>query len=85
MSDTKIIAVVGATGAQGGGLARALLADPDEGFALRAITRDPSSDRARALSDAGAEVKAFVRYEVGEGIEKKVEDFAAEVASQLNA
>ena len=40
MADKKIIAVVGATGAQGGGLARAILADPNGGFAARAITRD---------------------------------------------
>ncbi len=56
MSDKKIIAVVGATGAQGGGLARAILDDPDGGFALRALTRDPSKDAARALADRGAEV-----------------------------
>ncbi len=41
MADKKLIAVVGATGAQGGGLARAILADPDGGFAVRALTRDP--------------------------------------------
>jgi uncharacterized protein YbjT (DUF2867 family) len=52
----KIIAVVGATGSQGGGLARAILADPDGGFAVRAITRDASSEKARALADLGAEV-----------------------------
>jgi uncharacterized protein YbjT (DUF2867 family) len=56
MSDSKVIAVVGATGHQGGGLARAILADPDGGFACRALTRNPSSDAARALADAGAEV-----------------------------
>lgn len=56
MADQKIIAVVGATGAQGGGLARAVLADPGGGFALRALTRDPSKDAARALADQGAEV-----------------------------
>ena len=39
MPDKKVIAVVGATGAQGGGLARAILADPDGGFAVRALTR----------------------------------------------
>ena len=43
MADKKIIAVVGATGAQGGGLARAILEDPDGGFAFRAITRDAST------------------------------------------
>ena len=56
MSDKKLIAVVGATGAQGGGLARAILADPEGGFAVRALTRDPSKDAAKALADQGAEV-----------------------------
>ena len=37
MNDSKIIAIVGATGAQGGGLARAILADPDGGFAVRIL------------------------------------------------
>lgn len=55
MSDTRLIVVTGATGAQGGGLARAILADSD-GFALRAVTRDPDTERARALAEAGAEV-----------------------------
>ena len=56
MADSKIIAVVGATGAQGGGLARAILDDPDGGFRCRALTRNPGSDAARALADKGAEV-----------------------------
>lgn len=56
--DKKIIAVIGATGSQGGGLARAILADPSGGFACRAITRDPSKDAAKALAAAGAEVVA---------------------------
>jgi uncharacterized protein YbjT (DUF2867 family) len=56
MSDKKIIAVTGATGAQGGGLARAILADPEGGFAVRALTRDPGSEKARALAASGAEV-----------------------------
>ena len=56
MSDKKIIAVVGATGAQGGGLVRAILKDPSGGFAARAITRDPRSDKARALAALGAEI-----------------------------
>ena len=56
MAANKIIAVTGATGAQGGGLVRAILEDPDGGFAARAITRDPGSDKAKALADAGAEV-----------------------------
>jgi uncharacterized protein YbjT (DUF2867 family) len=56
VSERKIIAVVGATGAQGGGLVRAILADPQSPFAVRAITRDPNSDAAKALAAAGAEV-----------------------------
>jgi len=56
MADKKIIAVVGATGTQGGGLARAILADPNGGFAVRAITRDPNKDNAKALAAKGAQV-----------------------------
>lgn len=58
MSDRKIIAVVGATGSQGGGLVRAILNDPAGGFAVRAITRNVNSDQARALAALGAEVVA---------------------------
>jgi uncharacterized protein YbjT (DUF2867 family) len=54
--EQRAIAVVGATGAQGGGLARAILADTAGGFTCRAITRDPGKDAAKALADAGAEV-----------------------------
>lgn len=49
------------------------------------FVKDPDQKVAGLLSDTGASVNRFIRYEVGEGIEKKVEDFAAEVASQLNA
>ena len=49
------------------------------------FVKDPDQKVSQLLASAGAEIKGFVRYEVGEGIEKKVEDFAAEVASQLNA
>jgi len=58
MAERKIIAVVGATGAQGGGLVRAIAADPGSGFVARAITRDVDSDKARALAKLGAEVVA---------------------------
>ena len=58
MADKKIIAVVGATGAQGGGLIRAILEDPAGGFSARAITRDVNSDKAKALRQAGADVVA---------------------------
>jgi uncharacterized protein YbjT (DUF2867 family) len=56
MTDKKIIAVVGATGQQGGGLARAILDDPAGQFAVRAITRRSDSDAAKALAGRGAEV-----------------------------
>jgi uncharacterized protein YbjT (DUF2867 family) len=56
MSDRKIIAVVGATGAQGGGLIRAIMADPTGEFAVRAVTRNPGSEKARALKRAGVEI-----------------------------
>ena len=54
----KVIAVVGATGAQGGGLVRAILNDKNGPFTARAITRNVNSDKAKALADAGAEVVA---------------------------
>jgi hypothetical protein len=54
----KVIAVLGATGGQGGGLCRAILADPGGGFSCRAITRDPGKDKAKELAAAGAEVVA---------------------------
>jgi uncharacterized protein YbjT (DUF2867 family) len=56
VSENKIIAVLGATGAQGGGLVRAILADRSGRFRARAITRNVTSEKARALASAGAEV-----------------------------
>ncbi len=56
MADKKVIAVVGATGAQGGGLVNAILDDSNGGFVARVLTRDPSSDKAKALAARGAEV-----------------------------
>jgi uncharacterized protein YbjT (DUF2867 family) len=58
MSRTKLIAVAGATGSQGGGLARAILADADSEFAVRALTRNVDSASARELASLGAEVVA---------------------------
>lgn len=58
MTDKKIIAVLGATGAQGGGLARAILNDESSPFAVRALTRNPESDKAKELEKLGAEVVA---------------------------
>ena len=65
MAQQKIIAVVGATGAQGGGLVRAILADPNGGFKIRAITRDVTTDKARELAALGAEVVAGDVDDVG--------------------
>ncbi len=53
---TKTIAVLGATGAQGGGMVRAILADPSGEFGVRALARNPQSAQAQALVAAGAEV-----------------------------
>ncbi|MDP3910123.1 MAG: NmrA/HSCARG family protein [Gemmatimonadales bacterium] len=58
MLEKKIIAVVGATGAQGGGLVRALMRDKAGPFTARALTRDVNSDKARALATLGAELVA---------------------------
>jgi len=58
MADKKIIAIVGATGAQGGGLVRAILDDRQGPFVARALTRDVSSDKAKALAAQGVEVVA---------------------------
>jgi uncharacterized protein YbjT (DUF2867 family) len=58
MSDKKIIVVAGATGAQGGGLVRAIQNDPTGGFTARALTRDVNSDKAKQLAALGAEVVA---------------------------
>jgi uncharacterized protein YbjT (DUF2867 family) len=58
MAERKIIAVVGATGAQGSGLVRAIQGDPSGGFTARALTRNVDSEKARDLAKLGAEVVA---------------------------
>jgi uncharacterized protein YbjT (DUF2867 family) len=50
--------VLGASGAQGGGVARAILSDPGSEFGVRALTRHPESEKAKALAAAGAEIVA---------------------------
>ncbi len=52
----RLIVVTGATGAQGGGLVRALLNDPKKTFAVRAVTRNPESPKALELTRRGAGV-----------------------------
>jgi uncharacterized protein YbjT (DUF2867 family) len=56
MAAKKVITVFGATGAQGGGLVRAICADTNSEFTARAVTRDVNSDKAKALAKLGAEV-----------------------------
>lgn len=58
MAENKIIAIMGATGAQGGSLVRAIMSDKSSGFIARAITRDVNSEKAKALGKLGAEVVA---------------------------
>ncbi len=58
MLDKKVIAIIGATGAQGGGLVRAIQADRQGPFVARAITRKLESEKARALAELGVEVVA---------------------------
>jgi len=65
MAEKKVIAVVGATGAQGGGLVRAILNDPKGGFAARALTRDANSPKAKELAKLGAEVVAADVDDIG--------------------
>jgi uncharacterized protein YbjT (DUF2867 family) len=58
MSERKVIAILGATGAQGGGLVRAILNDPNGGFAARVLTRDVNGAKAKEFEKLGAEVVA---------------------------
>jgi uncharacterized protein YbjT (DUF2867 family) len=58
MADKKIIAVMGATGGQGGGLVRAIQADAAGPYRARGITRNPGSEKAKAIAQAGAELVA---------------------------
>ncbi|GAA1618805.1 NmrA/HSCARG family protein [Kribbella sancticallisti] len=56
MTSKKIIAVVGGTGSQGGGLVRAILDDWNGPFSVRVLTRDPGSVKAKEFAARGAEV-----------------------------
>ena len=56
MTEKNVVAIVGATGAQGGGLARAILDDQSSVFSVRALTRRPASDRAAVLASRGATI-----------------------------
>jgi hypothetical protein len=56
VAEKKIIAVVGATGKQGGGLVRAILSDTGTRFTARALTRSVTTEKAKDLAKLGAEV-----------------------------
>ena len=58
LAEKRVIAGVGATGLQGGGLVRAIMSDTSSGFTARALTRDVHSDKAKELASLGAEVVA---------------------------
>ena len=49
----------------------------------QSFVKNPDSTIRALLNEAGADVVSFVRYELGEGIEKEEVDFATEVAAQL--
>ena len=58
MAEKKTIAVIGATGAQGGGVIRAIANDPSGAFKARALVRDVASGKAKDLAKLGAELVA---------------------------
>ena len=72
MADKRTIVIAGATGAQGGGLARAILNDKNSSFKVRAITRDVNSDKAKELKKLGAEVVSG-NIDEGESLNKAFE------------
>jgi elongation factor Ts len=49
----------------------------------QAFVKNPELTVGKLLKEAGADITSFVRFEVGEGIEKDETDFAAEVAAQV--
>jgi len=49
------------------------------------FVKDPEMKVGKLVSNAGATIKGFVRFEVGDGIEKESVDFADEVAAQVKA
>ena len=72
MERNKIITVFGATGAQGGGLVRAILDDSNSEYKVRAVTRDANSEKAKVLAQLGAEV-VVADIDDAESIKKTLE------------
>ncbi|KAF4977787.1 hypothetical protein FZEAL_5753 [Fusarium zealandicum] len=56
MSSPKLITVYGATGSQGGSVVLSLIQNKTQSFKIRGITRNPDSDKAKALTEQGVEV-----------------------------
>ncbi|KAH7204434.1 hypothetical protein DER44DRAFT_782539 [Fusarium oxysporum] len=56
MSSPKLITVFGATGSQGGSVVQSLLQNKSQSFKIRGITRNPDSEKAKALAEHGVEV-----------------------------
>jgi uncharacterized protein YbjT (DUF2867 family) len=72
MGEKKVIAVVGATGSQGGGLVRAILNDRNGDYAARALTRNVNSEKAKELAKLGVEVVKADLNDIG-SLEKAFE------------
>ncbi|KAM5352632.1 hypothetical protein ACJ41O_005354 [Fusarium nematophilum] len=53
---SQLITVYGATGSQGGSVVLSLLQNKSQSFKIRAVTRNPDSDKAKALAEQGVEV-----------------------------
>ncbi len=56
MSTTKLVTVFGATGLQGGSVVQSLISNKNRAFSVRGITRNPGSDKSKALSALGVEM-----------------------------
>ncbi|KAJ4155639.1 hypothetical protein LMH87_000875 [Akanthomyces muscarius] len=56
MSTTKLVTVFGATGLQGGSVIRSLISNKDREFSVRGITRNPDSEKSKALAALGVEM-----------------------------
>lgn len=56
MSTTKLVTVFGATGLQGGSVVRSLISNKDREFSVRGITRNPDSEKSKALAALGVEM-----------------------------
>jgi uncharacterized protein YbjT (DUF2867 family) len=72
MPQKKIITVFGATGSQGGGVAHAILNDSNSEFSVRAVTRDPNSEKVKELANMGAEI-VVADIDDSEGLKKSLQ------------